>query len=38
MLLLGGEKTGDPRWYERMIPIADRLFEEHLARLKDTER
>jgi hypothetical protein len=38
MILLGGEKTGDPRWYERMIPIADRLFEQHLARLKETER
>jgi hypothetical protein len=38
MMLIGGDKTGDPRWYDRMIPIADRLYEEHLARLKDTER
>ena len=38
VLLIGGDKTGDPRWYDRMIPIADRLFGEHLARLKDTER
>jgi hypothetical protein len=38
MILIGGDKTGDPHWYERMIPIADRLFEEHLARMKDTER
>ena len=37
MILIGGDKTGDPRWYDRMIPIADRLFGEHLARLKDTE-
>jgi hypothetical protein len=38
MMLIGGDKTSDPRWYDRMIPIADRLYEEHLARLKDTER
>jgi hypothetical protein len=38
ILLIGGDKTGDTRWYERMIPTADRLFDEHLARLKDTER
>ena len=38
MILVGGDKTGDPRWYDRMIPIADRLYREHLARLKDTER
>ena len=34
ILLLGGEKTGDDRWYERMIPIADRLYDEHLAALE----
>jgi hypothetical protein len=38
MMLIGGDKTGDARWYERMIPIADRLSGEHLTRLKDTER
>jgi hypothetical protein len=38
VMLIGGDKTGDTRWYERMIPIADRLYGEHLASLKDTER
>ena len=38
IILVGGDKTGDQRWYDRMIPIADRLFEEHLANLKETER
>lgn len=38
ILLLGGEKTGDDRWYERMIPIADRLFDEHLAALRQEEK
>lgn len=31
LLLLGGDKTGDRRWYDRMVPIADALFDEHLA-------
>ena len=34
ILLLGGDKTGDDRFYERMIPLADRLYDEHLATLK----
>lgn len=33
ILLLGGDKTGDDRWYERMVPVADRLYDEHLATL-----
>lgn len=34
ILLLGGDKTGDERWYERMVPTADRLYDEHLTTLK----
>ena len=35
ILLLGGDKTNRWRqWYERMIPIADRLFDEHLEELR----
>jgi len=34
ILLIAGDKTGDRRFYERMIPIADRLYDEHLAQLK----
>jgi hypothetical protein len=30
ILLVAGDKTGDDRWYETNVPIADRLFEEHL--------
>jgi hypothetical protein len=30
LLLIGGGKTGDNRWYEIFVPIADRLYEEHL--------
>jgi hypothetical protein len=34
ILLLGGDKTGDDRWYDRAIPIADGLYDEHLKALK----
>jgi len=30
VLLMGGEKTGDDRWYEKAIRLADKLFEEYL--------
>jgi hypothetical protein len=30
ILLMGGEKTGDDRWYEKAIRLADQLFEEYL--------
>lgn len=33
MLLIGGDKTGDQRFYERMIPVADQLYDEHLVEL-----
>lgn len=33
ILLLGGDKTGDERWYEVNVPIADRLYDEHLMEL-----
>lgn len=34
LLLLGGDKTGNDRWYEQQVPIADRLYDEHLVTLK----
>lgn len=33
ILLLGGNKTGDDRWYEKHVPIAERLYKEHIATL-----
>lgn len=30
VLLIGGNKRGDKRWYEVNIPIADRLDKEYL--------
>jgi hypothetical protein len=34
LLVLGGDKTGDDRWYERVVPIADRLYDDHLQLLR----
>lgn len=34
ILLIGGDKTGDDQWYERTVPVADRLYDEHLDELK----
>jgi hypothetical protein len=34
ILLIGGEKTGDDRWYDVYVPIADRLYDEHLEQLR----
>lgn len=34
ILLIGGDKTGDDRFYDRMVPLADRLFDEHLEILR----
>lgn len=33
ILLIGGDKTGNDRWYQENIPIADRLYDEHLDEL-----
>lgn len=34
ILLIGGDKTGDNRFYRRMIPQADALYDEHLRTLE----
>lgn len=34
ILLIGGDKTGDDRFYETFIPVADRLYDEHLDELR----
>lgn len=33
ILLISGDKTGDDRWYEKYIPVADRLYDEHIKAL-----
>jgi len=34
ILLLGGDKAGDDRWYQRNVPLADRLYDNYLAEFK----
>jgi hypothetical protein len=39
LLLIGGDKTGNTRWYDEFVPIADALYDEHLRILaKEMER
>lgn len=38
ILLVGGNKGGDDRWYDKHIPIADRLYDEHLKYLKGKKK
>lgn len=34
ILLIGGNKHGDPGWYEHFVPIADNLLDKHLEQIK----
>lgn len=35
ILLIGGDKTGDDRFYETFVPTADRLYDQHLLELHE---
>ena len=34
ILLIGGDKTGDDRFYERMVPVADQLYDTYLQEIR----
>ena len=34
ILLIGGDKTGKDEWYDENVPIADKLYDEHIKELK----
>jgi hypothetical protein len=34
ILLIGGDKTGADRWYEKYVPLADKIYEDHIEALK----
>ena len=34
ILLIGADKTGDDRWYDAYIPLADKIYDQHLSELK----
>ena len=37
ILLIGGDKTGDDRWYERHVPMADQLDDNYLAEIEEDD-
>ena len=38
ILLVGGKKTGDARWYRKHVPIAVKVFDEHLKVLEEERK
>jgi hypothetical protein len=38
ILLLGGDKTGNNKWYEENVPKADKLYDIHLATLEKEDK
>lgn len=34
ILLIGGDKTGNDRFYEEFVPIADRLYDDYLVEIR----
>jgi len=34
-LLIGGDKTGNDRWYEEYVPQGDQIYDQHLKELED---
>jgi hypothetical protein len=34
ILLIGGDKTGNDRWYDEFVPQADKLYDEHIGTLR----
>jgi hypothetical protein len=34
ILLIGGDKSGDDRFYQRMIPIADTLYDVYIEEIR----
>lgn len=35
ILLIGGDKTGNSRWYEEHVPRADAIYDQHLRELEN---
>jgi hypothetical protein len=34
-LLIGGDKTGNNRWYEKYVPLADAIYDRRLRELEN---
>jgi hypothetical protein len=37
VLLIGGDKTGNDRWYEEFVPKAESIYREYLRETKQAE-
>jgi hypothetical protein len=37
LLLIGGQKTGDDRWYEKYVPLADQIYRQFLKELENED-
>ena len=37
LLLVGSDKTGDDRWYEKNIPLADQIYDKLVAEIEEEE-
>ena len=35
MLLIGGDKAGNDRWYAEYVPLADAIYDRHLRELEN---
>ena len=33
ILLVGGDKTSDDRWYDKYVPLADKIYDQHMEAL-----
>jgi len=38
LLILGGNKTGDDRWYEKFVTRADAIYEQYLHELAEEDK
>jgi len=37
ILLIGGRKAGGKGWYEKYVPLAEKIYEEHLKSLTEEQ-
>lgn len=34
ILLLGGDKTGNGRWYDEKVPLADDMYDDYIREIE----
>ena len=35
ILLIGGDKSGNNRWYDEFVPLADKIYDKHLREIAE---